>query len=710
MERSEKLAKLKKRDAGKSNLLVVGNGNDFVEILEATVGELKSSLGNGVALNNLDDLLDQLSVLQSFQKEVKDLRDSIKAIKLPESVKIEGLDELVASIKVISEKKVPKAEKLDPAPFVEISEKVTILTDKISSLKAEPQGKAPADYIPTRRVMKVGNQLLFDDSFYTGGGGGGSSSGGGTTYNGIINGAAGGSATVTNGKLDVNATSSLTGQAIPSVGATTAVTTQIVDGSGNQITTFGGGTQYADGAARGTATGTLVMGDDGTLIQSVTAKTLNTQVVGADTGLVVNATLHGLTTAGGGSYVDVKVNPSGAVSTDASGSTLGANSGVDIGDVTINNASGASAVNIQDGGNSITIDGSLTNISGTVSLPTGAATSAKQLPDVHNVVITSGTVTADTELPAAAALADTTANPTVPAVGSFLMGWDGTNTVWDRLKQQGLNADAQTAHAKGVLETASNGYVYNGSTWDRLRGDTTGVSVKNIASALPAGTNNIGDVDVLTVNGVAPAFGTGARGATVQRVTIATDDSVPVTNAGTFAVQDSQLVADDAAFTIATTKVRPAGFLADETATDSVDEGDAGAARMTLDRKVIVTVQPHTAGGLSVANFTSGDTYTALTATAQVIKASAGKLYGYYIFNPNAVTSYVMVYNIAAASVTVGTSTALLVFAIPAGSAANIEMANGITFSNAGWSIAAATSGGGNTAPATALEAMVWYL
>ena len=41
---------------------------------------------------------------------------------------------------------------------------------------------------------------------------------------------------------------------------------------------------------------------------------------------------------------------------DASGSTLGANSGVDIGDVTVNNAAGASAVNIQDGGNSITVD------------------------------------------------------------------------------------------------------------------------------------------------------------------------------------------------------------------------------------------------------------------------------------------------------------------------------------------------------------------
>ena len=110
--------------------------------------------------------------------------------------------------------------------------------------------------------------------------------------------------------------------------------------------------------------------------------------------------------------------------------TAVAQPGVDIGDVTINNAAGASAVNIQDGGNTITVD---------------------------------GTVTINA----------------IPA---------GTNNIGD-------------------------------------------VDVLTLP-AIPAGTNNIGDVDVLTINGVAPAFGTGVRGATVQRVTIATDDSVPVT--GTF--------------------------------------------------------------------------------------------------------------------------------------------------------------------------------
>ena len=49
-----------------------------------------------------------------------------------------------------------------------------------------------------------------------------------------------------------------------------------------------------------------------------------------------------------------------------------ANSGVDIGDVTVNNASGASAVNIQDGGNAITVDGTVT----ATPAATGAGTEA----------------------------------------------------------------------------------------------------------------------------------------------------------------------------------------------------------------------------------------------------------------------------------------------------------------------------------------------
>lgn len=71
------------------------------------------------------------------------------------------------------------------------------------------------------------------------------------------------------------------------------------------------------------------------------------------------------------------VTVSGTVAATQSGTwTLGANSGVDIGDVTVNNAGGAAAVNIQDGGNTITVDGTVNaNITGgtvttTVTTPT----------------------------------------------------------------------------------------------------------------------------------------------------------------------------------------------------------------------------------------------------------------------------------------------------------------------------------------------------
>lgn len=58
------------------------------------------------------------------------------------------------------------------------------------------------------------------------------------------------------------------------------------------------------------------------------------------------------------------------IGTFAVQSTNQANSGVDIGDVTINNAAGASAVNIQDGGNSITVDGTFWQATQPVSMAT----------------------------------------------------------------------------------------------------------------------------------------------------------------------------------------------------------------------------------------------------------------------------------------------------------------------------------------------------
>jgi hypothetical protein len=55
---------------------------------------------------------------------------------------------------------------------------------------------------------------------------------------------------------------------------------------------------------------------------AVDIHTLGTTLVSGDEALVVSAVIHGLTTGGGGGYVDVKVNPSGALVADVSGSSV----------------------------------------------------------------------------------------------------------------------------------------------------------------------------------------------------------------------------------------------------------------------------------------------------------------------------------------------------------------------------------------------------
>jgi hypothetical protein len=76
----------------------------------------------------------------------------------------------------------------------------------------------------------------------------------------------------------------------------------------------------------------------------------------------------------------------------AATSALQTQPGVDIGDVTINNAAGASAVNIQDGGNSITVDNA-----GLANLDVALSTRTKPADQQHTIV-DSGTLTAVTAI------------------------------------------------------------------------------------------------------------------------------------------------------------------------------------------------------------------------------------------------------------------------------------------------------------------------
>jgi hypothetical protein len=197
--------------------------------------------------------------------------------------------------------------------------------------------------------------------------------------------------------------------------------------------------------------------------------------------------------------------------------------------------------------------------------------------------------------------------------------------------------------------------------FSNLKVDSTGRLWTNVG-ALPASTNTlevVGDVAQdapISGNPVAIAL----RASTATPTAMSADgDSVYAWSDRSGATIINGSLLDDSAFTPATSRVVAIGYTADETATDSVDEGDIGIPRITLDRKTIVSTYAHAAGG-----YTPGKLTAASTTNATSVKASAGTLGMCVATNTNAAVRYLKFYNKATAP-TVGTDTPILVFAIP---------------------------------------------
>lgn len=198
-----------------------------------------------------------------------------------------------------------------------------------------------------------------------------------------------------------------------------------------------------------------------------------------------------------------------------------------------------------------------------------------------------------------------------------------------------------------------------------LKSDSVGRLHVNVGS-LPASTNTIeivGDVAQDAAAAGNPVLA-GARASTATPTAMSADgDSVYAWADRSGAIVMAGRLVDDSPFTPGTDRVHPIGFTADETATDSVDEGDIGAARMTLDRKVIVAPYAHAAGG-----FTPYRLVSAASTNATSVKASAGTLAAIVVSNVNAAMRYLKLYNLAVAP-TVGTSTPVFIVPIPGNTA-----------------------------------------
>lgn len=297
------------------------------------------------------------------------------------------------------------------------------------------------------------------------------------------------------------------------------------------------------------------------------------------------------------------------------------------GTVTCNAGSGTFGVG--DGSGALTVDG-------TVTCNAGSGT-----------MTVSGTVTADTELTAVAALGDDTANPTISRLASFLHLFDGTT--WDRargdsadglLVNLGLNNDVIIADGGNSITVDGTVSAAQAGAWNvtnitgtvslptgastsakqdtvighvdgiegllatidadtgTLAGAVSGSEIQvDVVAALPAGTNNIGDVDVASiaagnnnigdVDVASSALPTGASTSANQTTIIGHVDGLEA-----FASNVSGATqADDAAFTPATSRVMMCGAELDNTSPDSVDEGDGGALRMSSNRNLYVQLR-----------------------------------------------------------------------------------------------------------------------
>jgi len=120
----------------------------------------------------------------------------------------------------------------------------------------------------------------------------------------------------------------------------------------------------------------------------------------------------------------------------------------------------------------------------------------------------------------------------------------------------------------------------------------------------------------------------------------------------------------------------------------------------------VVSIAPETtvpfASGTNVATGTIGATKTA-------IKTSGGVVYGWYIYNSNSTVAYVQFFNLASASVTLGTTAPTMSIGIPPLAGANILNEAGIGF-NTAITIAITTTRGGSTAPTNTVDYNIFYI
>jgi len=340
------------------------------------------------------------------------------------------------------------------------------------------------------------------------------------------------------------------------------------------------------------------------------------------------------------------------------------------------------------------IDTNTTTLAGAVS-----ATNVKVSIEADNVGIGGGTQYTED----AAAAADPVGNALIMVRDDALSGQ--TTTDGDNVAARGTDkGELYVKHVDAIPITDNAGSItVDGTvTANPASGTidtvTTVASVTAIANALPAGDNNIGNVDIVTVPAPLSTTGGGTE-ATALRVTLANDSTGVVSiddNAGSLTVDGTVAVSS------VTTSITPGTAAANLGKAEDAGHtsGDVGVMSLAVSAAT-ATARAGTAGDyqpLSVSSsngrlFTSATVDAALPAgtnsvgnvglvgrtsggmsifrsidideTEEAVKASAGQVFSITAFNTTAAPLFLKFYNGTVASVVVGTTTPVLTFVVP---------------------------------------------
>lgn len=235
------------------------------------------------------------------------------------------------------------------------------------------------------------------------------------------------------------------------------------------------------------------------------------------------------------------------------------------------------------------------------------------------------------------------------AMGRTKVTTDAGTKDWQHIVEGFLTAGVPTAvdaaHPIPVVQTGTPGLPTGASTETTLASLLT-----SIGATADAASSTTGSLNAHLRSIAAALAGT---------LTVAAH---AVTNAGTFAVQDSEKLVDNAAFTDGTTKVLPAGYIFDDVAGTALSENDIAAPRIDSKRATVAILEGLTRGTRAEVKAASTAAVAGDPALVVALSPNQNTIANALYVRPRQMSTYGAGYRLAAA--TAGVTYLGLTFAV----------------------------------------------